>query len=263
MKTAVLLFWAIVVQTNFLGHAIAQDGTAQPEPGKQVELSFKTSDGGEIGYLLYLPKDYDATSDKLVPAMLFLHGRGESNGTLSQVAAWGPPKLVRAGLDLPLLVVSPQCPKEDLWNSEVQLKRLIELMDEITSNYAIDENKMYVTGLSMGGDGSWALSALHPKKFAAVVPICGVGEVQTAEQIKDIPIWVWHGEQDPAVPFGKSVAMVNAIKEAGGTSIKFTTLEGVGHNCWAAAYATPQLYRWMLEQSTAPTDGATGLHQVK
>ena len=248
MKNVALLSLGLLVLMAFANDANAQNG-AKPAPGKQVELKFKTSDGAEVDYLLYLPKNYDATGDKSVPMMLFLHGRGESNGPLSLVAKWGPPRYAQAGKGMPFLIVSPQCPKDDYWNSEVQLKRLTELMEKINSEYAVNEKKIYLTGLSMGGYGSWALSALHPKKFAAVAPVCGGGEVEAAEQIKDIPIWVWHGDQDRAVPFDKSVEMVEAIKKAGGTSIKFTTLEGIGHNCWSAAYATPQLYQWMLQQS--------------
>ena len=253
MKTTVtptIALLALFVSMTIANNSNAQDSAAKPEAGKQVELSFKTSDGTEVGYLLYLPKDYDTTGEKKVPVMLFLHGRGESNGPLSLVAKWGPPQLVEAGQDMPFLIVSPQCPKEDWWSSEVQLNRLTELMDEITSNYVVNEKKVYLTGLSMGGFGSWALSAMHPKKFAAVVPICGGGKVEFGEKIKDIPIWAWHGDQDGAVPFEKSVEMVDAIKKAGGDLVKFTTLEGIGHNCWSAAYATPQLYQWMLQQST-------------
>jgi len=248
MKT-VLFCLALIVSISFSQNANAQDATAKPEAGKQVELSFKTSDGAEVEYLLYVPKNYDATAETKVPMMLFLHGRGESNGPLSLVAKWGPPKMAEAGQDMPFLIVSPQCPKDDRWSSEVQLTRLSELIDEITSNYAVNEKKLYLTGLSMGGYGSWYLSAKHPGKFAAVAPICGGGELEFAEKIKDIPIWAWHGDEDRAVPFDKSVEMVEAIKKAGGTSTKFTTLEGIGHNCWSAAYATPQLYQWMLKQS--------------
>ena len=248
MKTVVILTLAILASMTFSDRTNAQD--SKPAAGKQVELSFKTSDGAKVDYLLYLPKNYDTTGAKKVPMMLFLHGRGESNGPLSLVAKWGPPKYVQAGQDMPFLIVSPQCPKEDYWNSSVQLNRLTELLEEVTSNYSVDEKKSYLTGLSMGGYGSWALSAKYPKKFAAVAPVCGGGEVESAEKIKDIPIWVWHGDQDRAVPFDESVEMVKAIKEAGSTSIKFTSLEGIGHNCWSAAYATPQLYQWMLQHST-------------
>lgn len=245
--------------------AIAQD--TQPAAGKQVEMSFKTSDDAEVGYLLYLPANYDKTSETKVPMMLFLHGRGESNGPLSLVAKWGPPKMAQDGQDMPFLIVSPQCPKDDWWSSETQLNRLTELLEEITSNYEINVKKIYLTGLSMGGYGSWALSAKHPAKFAAVVPVCGGGEPETAEKIKDIPIWAWHGDKDRAVPFQKSVDMVEAIEKAGGKKIKFTSLEGIGHNCWSAAYGTPQLYQWMLQQSgkgkEADSGSATGDSQGK
>jgi predicted peptidase len=96
----------------------------------------------------------------------------------------------------------------------------------------------------MGGFGSWGLAAKHPKRFAAVAPICGGGSPEDARKLVDVPIWAFHGDQDKAVPFEKSVEMVEAIKKAGGTKILFTTLEHIGHNCWSAAYATPQLYEW-------------------
>jgi len=239
------LFLAFTLTASFTQ---AQEDV-KPEAGKQVEMSFKTSDGADVAYLLYLPKGYDAASEKKAPMMLFLHGRGESNGPLSLVAKWGPPKMAAAGADLPYVMVSPQCPKEDYWNSTVQLDRLTELMDHVASNYVVDEKKTYLTGLSMGGYGSWALAAKHPTKFAAVAPICGGGKADFAESLKDVPIWAWHGDQDGAVPFKLSVEMVDAIKEAGGTKVKFTSLEGIGHNCWSSAYATPQLYQWMMQQS--------------
>jgi len=226
----------------------AQEGAA-PEAGKQVEMTFKTSDGAEVEYLLYLPNTDDTASETKAPMVLFLHGSGERNGPLSLVAKWGPPRLAAAGEDFPFVLVSPQCPREDRWTSTVQLDRLTELVEHVTSNYGVDEKKMYLTGLSMGGYGAWSLAARDPTKFAAVVPICGGGKTDFAESLKDVPIWAWHGDQDGAVPFKQSVDMVDAIKEAGGTKVKFTSLEGVGHNCWSSAYATPQLYQWMMQQS--------------
>ena len=249
MKNSITLSLTLIIAVACASANIfAQDATA-PEKGKQVEMSFKTSDGAEVGYLLYLPPKYDKASEKKAPLMMFLHGRGESNGPLSLVAKWGPPRMAAAGSELPYVMVSPQCPKEDYWNSEVQLNRLTELLDHVTAEYAVNEKKMYLTGLSMGGYGSWSLAAKHPTKFAAVAPICGGGKPEFAEKLKDIPIWTWHGDQDTAVPFKQSVEMVDEIKKAGGTKIKFTSLEGIGHNCWSSAYATPQLFQWMMKQS--------------
>lgn len=218
-----------------------------PQAGKQVEAAFQTSDGASVGYLMYLPKGYNESDAKL-PMMLFLHGRGESYGPLSLVAKWGPPLMVSEGHDFPFILVSPQCPGDDSWSKPSQQKRLSELLDSIVSNYRVDTDRVYLTGLSMGGYGSWRLAADQPDRFAAVVPVCGGGSPDDAEALKAIPIWVFHGDQDKAVPFQKSVEMVDAIKAVGGTSIRFTSLEHIGHNCWSATYASPELYDWMLKQ---------------
>lgn len=239
---------AIACCSILISPSLAQEAKSESSAaGKQVELSLETSDGATVDYLLYLPKNYE--NGKSVPMMLFLHGRGESNGPLSLVSKWGPPKMAASGEDFPFIIVSPQCPREDYWSSDVQVKRLKELLGKIESDYSIDKSKVYLTGLSMGGYGSWRMAAELPGKFAAVVPVCGGGKVEFAEKLVDTPIWVFHGDQDGAVPFQKSVEMVDAIKKAGGTSIKFTSLEGIGHNCWSATYATPQVYQWMLKQS--------------
>ncbi|MFK7767373.1 MAG: prolyl oligopeptidase family serine peptidase [Mariniblastus sp.] len=219
-----------------------------PAPGKQVEMKLTTGDGAEVGYLLHLPKDYVADGEKKFPLMFFLHGRGESNGPLSLVAKWGPPMMVARGDDLPYVMVSPQCPRDDEWRSDTQQKRLVELLDLVVKNYNIDEDRIYLTGLSMGGYGSWRMAADHPKRFAAVAPVCGGGKPEDAEKLKNVPIWAFHGDQDRAVKFERSVEMVDAIKAAGGTSIRFTTYEHIGHNCWSATYATPELYQWMHQQ---------------
>jgi len=219
-----------------------------PTAGKQVEQSFKTSDAAEVPYLLYLPKDYGAVSDQKHPLMLFLHGRGESNGPLSLVGKWGPPRMAAAGQDLPYVIISPQCPRQDSWSSETQQARVLELLKHTLEHYQVDADRVYLTGLSMGGYGSWRMAADHPEMFAAVAPVCGGGQPDDAKNLKDLPIWVWHGDQDRAVPFQRSVEMVEAIRSAGGTQIKFTTLESIGHNSWSAAYATPELYSWMNQQ---------------
>lgn len=228
--------------------ATAQDGqaNAKPTPGQQIEMSFETADSGTIEYLLYLPSDY-AAQDKL-PLMLFLHGRGESNGPLSLVAKWGPPRLVAEGDQMPYIIVSPQCPRTDNWASPTQRGRLIELLDSVVDQLKVDQDRIYLTGLSMGGFGSWRLAAEHPDRFAAVVPICGGTSGRHAEALKDIPIWAFHGDADSVVPIKRTRDIVDAIIEAGGTSVRFTTLEDIGHNSWSSAYATPGLYYWMNKQ---------------
>lgn len=223
--------------------------STQPSPGQQVELALETSDGGSIPYLLYLPKDYEASAKQ--PMILFLHGRGESHGPLSLVAKWGPPAFAERGDELPYILVSPQCPSDDSWSKPTQQQRLVELLEHVLKTYSVDEEHIALTGLSMGGYGSWRLAADQPQRFSAVVPVCGGGDPADADKLKGLPIWVWHGDQDQAVPFQKSVEMVEAIQQAGGTQIRFTSLEHIGHNCWSAAYGTPELFDWIAKQTRA------------
>ena len=218
----------------------------QPEAGKQVEQTLELKDGGTVDYLIYLPKDYDGTNP--TPTMLFLHGRGESFGPLSLVAKWGPPRMAARGDRLNFILVSPQCPKDDRWEHDSQQKVLIELLDHIQSKYKVDTDRVYLTGLSLGGHGSWRLASDHPQRFAAAAPVCGSGDLSKAKNLVSLPIWVFHGDKDTAVPYKDSVEMVAAIREAGGEKVRFTSLEHVGHNSWSAAYATPELFSWFAKQ---------------
>lgn len=213
----------------------------EPAAGVQVERELKT-DHGTIPYLMYLPKDYESTES--FPLMLFLHGRGESNGSIRIVEKWGPPRMVARGQDLPYVLISPQCPRESRWTADDQMSMLLALLDHVTAEFKVDASRTYLTGLSMGGYGSWRLAANHPDRFAAAAIICGGGDPAKASQLKDLPIWVFHGTKDTAVPFSKSVDMVEAIRKAGGEKVRFTSLEEIGHNSWSAAYATPELFGW-------------------
>jgi predicted peptidase len=215
-----------------------------PAPGKQVELSHKVSDQQSVPYLLYLPKELDAKADKKWPVILFLHGRGESRGPLSIVAKWGPPRMAERGDNLPYIVISPQCPASSRWTADEQQAGVLNLLDHICEKYPVDTSRIYLTGLSMGGYGSWKLAADHGQRFAAVAPVCGRGNPADGGKLKDLPIWVFHGTEDRAVDYQHSVDMVEAIEKAGGKKVRFTSMKHVGHNCWSAAYATPELFQW-------------------
>jgi len=195
-----------------------------------------------LKYLLYLPKDY--AQQQAWPLMLFLHGAGERGENLDQVKRHGPPKLVEAGQEFPFIVVSPQCPKDRWW----QPVELAALLDEIVEKYKVDQDRIYVTGLSMGGFGTWALAAYQPRRFAALVPSCGGGETLYAKLLAGVPIWVFHGAKDRVVPPERSEAMVEAIKKQGG-NVQFTLYPDAQHDSWTATYADPRLYRWLLQQS--------------
>ena len=160
-------FKSIFLSVVAIGFLVFLDANVQaqentPTAGAQIELKLAASDGGEVGYLLYLPKDFKADADKKFRLLFFLHGRGESNGPLSLVAKWGPPMMAARGDDLPYVIVSPQCPRDDRWTSETQQKRLVELLDVVVKKYNIDDQKICLTGLSMGGYGSWKWRPASP-----------------------------------------------------------------------------------------------------
>jgi predicted peptidase len=195
----------------------------------------------KLGYLLFLPEGYGKT-DQAWPLLLFLHGAGESGTDLARVKIHGPPKLVETKKDFPFIVVSPQSPGRG-WNAET----LTALLDEVVAKHKVDPNRIYVTGLSMGGFGTWTLAAATPERFAAIVPICGGGNPADAKRLKDLPIWVFHGAKDRTVPLERSEVMVNALKAAG-SNVKFTVYPEAGHDSWTETYNNPELYKWLLQQ---------------
>jgi predicted peptidase len=211
--------------------------------GKQNARSFqrKVTKTVRYRYLFYLPRDY--SSQTPIPMMLFLHGAGERGHDLELVKKHGPPRLIAQGRSFPFIIVSPQCPANHWWNAE----DLNALLDEVIRSYAVDTSRIYVTGLSMGGFGTWTLGVTYPGRFAALVPICGWGEPFAAFRLKDMPIWAFHGAKDPIVPLSKSQEMIEAIKRAGG-SPKLTVYPEAGHDSWTETYNNPELYSWMLRQ---------------
>jgi predicted peptidase len=195
----------------------------------------------KLEYLLSLPADYSKGQQRW-PLVLFLHGAGESGTDLARVKTHGPPKLVETNGPFPFILVSPQCPGRG-WNADV----LNALLDSVVTEYRVDEDRVYLTGLSMGGYGTWALAVAHPEKFAAIAPICGGGNTGDASKLAKLPIWVFHGAKDPTVPLKRSEEMVEAIKEAGGNP-KFTVYPEAGHDSWTATYDNPEFYKWLLAQ---------------
>lgn len=201
-----------------------------------------------LDYLIHLPEGY-GVSDQEWPLMLFLHGAGERGDDVSRLAVNGPPMLIETGeWDFPGIVVSPQCPKGHWWSAPEELLALEALLDSIEAQYRVDSTRVYLTGLSMGGFGSWALAAHAPDRFAAVAPICGGGDPLMAHKLKEMPIWVFHGARDNVIPVERSEQMVDALKSKGAAP-RFTIYPEEGHGSWVPAYQDPELYRWFLLQS--------------
>lgn len=232
--------WAVLGGAIALTCLHADDAAGAKQQAKSFEKEITTK--VKINYWLFLPKDYDK-GEKKWPMILFLHGAGESGSNLAVVKKHGPPKIVEQKPDFPFIVVSPQSPGRG-WNPDV----LNALVDDIVATYRVDPNRVYLTGLSMGGYGTWALAAAHPEKFAAIAPICGGGDPSKAAVLKNLPIWVFHGAKDTAVPLARSEEMINALKAAG-ASPKFTVYPQAGHDSWTETYANPEFYDWLLQQS--------------
>jgi predicted peptidase len=197
-----------------------------------------------LNYLLYLPKDY-GKADKKWPLMLFLHGAGERGDNVEKVKAHGPAKLAAEGKDIDFIIVSPQCPQENWWPNLTD--DLMLLVEDISQKYQVDSKRLYITGLSMGGFGTWSMIVKYPDTFAAAAPICGGGDTVLAKfRLGKMPIWAFHGAKDNVVPLSKSEEMVNAVKAAGNEEIQFTVYPEAGHDSWTQAYNNPELYKWFL-----------------
>ncbi|HTN76737.1 MAG TPA: prolyl oligopeptidase family serine peptidase, partial [Pirellulaceae bacterium] len=216
---------------------------------------------GELKYRLLKPKDYNAKEK--YPLVIFFHGAGERGDDNAK-------QLVHGGADFasdavqgkyPCFVVAPQCPTNQQWvdvpwsadkhamteKPSKSLQLSFELLEALRKEFSIDGNRIYVTGLSMGGFGTWDAIQRKPDYFAAAAPICGGGDTAQAKAIAKLPIWVFHGDTDTAVKTQRSRDMVAAIKAAGGEP-KYTEYPNTGHNSWTATYSNPKFYEWLFAQ---------------
>ncbi len=199
-------------------------------------------DGKPRHYVLYVPRDY-VPSQKW-PLIVFLHGMGERGSDGLAQSEVGIGRAIRLHPDrFPCLVVMPQCPDKKTWATAP--KDIETCMRDTQKNYSVDDDRVYLTGLSMGGYGAWIYGAQNIKTFAAIMPVCGGGRVQDAETLARVPIWAFHGADDSTVNPEKSKEMVEAVKKAGG-DVQYTEYAGVGHNSWDKAYDEARAIKWLL-----------------
>jgi predicted peptidase len=221
-------------------------GPMQSLWAKQEAKSLEVKSGDEtrkLHYWQFLPKGYGEDKDKKWPLILFLHGAGERGDNLDAVKKHGPPKIVESNDNFEFIVLSPQCPMGTGWKSA----ELTQLLDAAVKSLAVDEKRIYLNGLSMGGAGTWNLAAETPDRFAAIVPICGRGNPADVEKLKHIPTWVFIGAKDNAQLVEGNNKLVEELKKAGGNP-KYTVYPDAGHDSWTATYDNPELYKWLLEQ---------------
>lgn len=217
------------------------------EPGRQTAQAFSTRITKQVtlNYLLYLPPDYKESRQKW-PTILYLHNAGDRGDDIEFVKRNGPPRLIAAGREFPFIVISPQCPLEQSWDPDA----LLRLLDEVEERYRIDRDRIFVTGSSMGGYGTWRLAMESPGRFAAIAPMCGGGNAARVSRIAHLPAWVFHGAKDGSVVLSESEQLVIGLRQYG-SPVKFTVYPDVGHDCWTRTYQMPELYDWFLQQRRA------------
>ncbi len=203
---------------------------------------------GESKYVVFLPPGYNG--DKEFPVILFLHGSGSTGDDGQKQVKGGLAKHIRDVKEkFPFITVFPQA-KTKGWGAKGDNgKRAMAILEEVEKKYKTDKKRVYLTGLSMGGFGTWSLAAAHPERWAAIAPICGGGDPNSAAKFKELPCWCFHGDADPTVKVEKSREMIKALKDAGGKP-KYTEYPGVDHNSWDRAYATAELYSWFLKHTS-------------
>ncbi|MDR1789916.1 MAG: prolyl oligopeptidase family serine peptidase [Opitutaceae bacterium] len=202
----------------------------------------------EVFYWLFLPADYGRqAAAEGAPLVLSLHGAGSRGSEPAKVMRHGMAKLLEEpawAAAYPAVVVSPQCKAGARWSP----RQLLALLDEVEKELKINKSRVYVTGLSLGGFGTWMLLAEAPGRFAAAAPICGGGKTEWAGRMSGVPIWVFHGDADTKVPIGRSVEMVEALKKAGARQVVLTIYKGGGHDVFTRTYANPLFHDWLLSQ---------------
>jgi predicted peptidase len=213
----------------------------------------KTMDveGDPRGYIVYEPSDYDAT--RPWPLILFLHGAGERGGDPWRAAEVGIGPAIAAHPErFPCVVAMPQCPKDGWWTTA--FPHIDRALEETLAAYTIDADRVYLTGMSMGGYGTWRYGGQHTDQFAALLPICGGGNMEEAPQLATLPIWAFHGSADDVVSPDESRKIVEAVRLAGG-DVHYTEYPGIEHNSWDETYTNPNVIAWLREQKQAREDG--------
>lgn len=253
--------------------AVAQESQRPSKEGASMyfetgEVEVETADGEKSYEYRFMRPDAKA-GDGPHPLVVFLHGAGERGSDnerqLTYLPRWMTREEHRNRHACYLLAV--QCPENERWTRFVDeeswkvadieltnaMQAVLYAIDELIAEYDIDETRIYLTGLSMGGYGSWVLAARQPDRFAAVVPICGGGVVTSADRLKGVPIWAFHGLEDKVVEEEESRLMIDAIREAGGLP-RYTALEGVQHDSWTHAYNRSGAIEWMFSQQRSPKE---------
>lgn len=237
-----------VMTAVFLATPTPASAQAERPPGIPDCFQYKThkQPGGQsYAYLLYLPAQYDDDKSHRWPVIITLHGSGEC-GNVARMAGMALPRYVASRpKKFPFIVVAVNAPT--MWYRGRNAAAVLEILDEVAANYRTDPDRVYLTGYSMGGYGTWELAIARPDLFAAIIPVCGVGIPAAAGNIASLPTWAFHGAKDRNVPVKGSREMVQAMKQAGGHP-RYTEYPSEAHEIWESVYGSMSVYKWLLEQ---------------
>ncbi len=235
--------------------AVPQSAPAGSEQRPATGFLYKTLtlDQATYAYGVYVPPDY--SPERAWPVVLFLHGSGErgTDGFLQTGVGIGD-TIRRNRALVPAIVVMPQCPPKQDWTGPMA-QMALRCVEQTSREYHLDGGRVYLTGLSMGGQGVWHIAASLPDRFAAVVPICGFAELETstglaerlATRLTKLPIWCFHGELDKAVPVTKARELVAAVRKAGG-DVRYTEFKAADHFIWDRVYGDAEMWKWLFAQ---------------
>lgn len=212
----------------------------------EKEAKTYTAERSTLPHAVYLPEGYEEDTAKQWPLVIFLHGAGEHGNDLQAVYRHGPLREVREGREFPFIVIAPQIDGQTYWACYAET--LNAMLDGWLKDYRIDPSRVYLTGLSMGGTGTWMWGMMNPERFAAIMPICGTGICWCAGNLKDVPVWVFHGDADTIVPIAESYSMVERLKACGG-DVTLTIYEGYDHDSWTDTYRREDVYEWLLSHT--------------
>ena len=257
-------FWIslLAITTNVMIH-MEQVVCGQED---EVDRAYKTkvfeSETGKLPYRILAPLKTE--DGKKYPLVIVLHGAGERGNDNNRQLKHGADDFLKRQPQYPAYVVFPQCPEKKRWveadwskedgaNSfpaepSESMAKVLELIEQLKRDLPVDSQRLYVTGLSMGGYGTWFLGAKLADQVAAIAPICGGGDPTWAKQYHETPVWVFHGGADEVVPFKRSREMVCALVVNGQQTVRYDEYPGVGHNSWAQTFARDDFFRWLFEQ---------------
>jgi predicted peptidase len=241
MKAAFSRYCAAV----FLYVVIPSIAASSPLPwiGQHIGEHRGEESSARSRFLLYLPEGYGEREQKW-PLIVYLHGASVRGSNPDRIKRYGIPLMVENRKDFPFIVISPQCPAGKRW-VDIDPGRVMDILDKVCADYSVDTDRIYLTGVSMGGHGAWYLASRFPERFAAIAPLCGRADTSWVDSLRNIPVWVFHGDRDRVCPKSYSDRMVAALDSLG-AEVRYTLYKGAGHNIVTRTYRNEELYEWFL-----------------